>query len=452
MKRTECYRCLGAALARRDFLRAGTLSFLGMTLPDFLRFESVQARAATLAGNSLPKAKAQAVILVWLEGGLSQLESWDVKANGAFKTIPTSAPGIQVAEIFPRIAQHMDKLSVIRSMKTEERNHPQGTIQTLTGHRPIPALKFPSVGSIVAKEAGSRNNMPPFVIVPMPTEGDFFNYQEAYQAGFVGSEYDGMILPDPSRPDFHLPDLSLPKSVSSDVIADRQTLLRIVDRHFRQKEELAEFAKMDAFDEQALKMLLDPQVKKAFDLSQESEKTKDRYGRHRVGQSMLLARRLVEAGCRFVTAAGYKHGQWDTHGDMEQLLRGTLAPLLDQTLSALMEDLTQRGLLESTVVMVSGEFGRTPVINPKGGRDHWPDCWSLLVGGGGIAGGRIVGASDKEGAYVADRPVAVGDLYATIYKAMGIDWTQTYMSPIARPVYIANGFDDVPGNPLKELI
>jgi len=452
MKRTECSHCQGAAHTRRDFLRAGTLSFLGIGLSDFLRFNNLQALAAPPLTISAPQAKAQAVILIWLEGGISHLDSWDVKGNTGFKPISTNASGVQVSEIFPGVAKHMDSLSIIRSMKSDERNHPQGTIQTLTGHRPNPALKFPSIGSIVSKELGSRKNMPPFAVVPMPTEGDFFNYQEAYQAAFIGSEYDGMILPDPSKPGFHLPDLSLPKTVTTEAIADRQTMLNIVDRYFREKEELAEFAKMDAFEEQALKMLLDPHVKQAFDLSQESEKTKDRYGRDRVGQSVLLARRLVESGCRFVTAAGYKHGQWDTHNDNESRLRTILAPMLDRSLSALMEDLKQRGMLESTVVLVTGEFGRTPVINPKAGRDHWPDCWSLLVGGGGIAGGRIVGASDKNGSYVADKPVSIGDLYATIYKAMGIDWSKTYMSPISRPVYIANGFDDTPGIPVKELI
>jgi Protein of unknown function (DUF1501) len=450
MKHTDCEHCLGASRTRRDFLRVGALSFMGVGLSDFLAL-STQVSALTSSAVAAPQAKAQSVILVWLEGGISHLDSWDVKGNSGFRPIVTNATGVQVSEIFPGVAKHMDKLSIIRSMKSDERNHPQGTIQTLTGHRPNPALKFPSFGSIVSKELGSRNNMPPFAVVPMPTEGDFFNYQEAYQAAFIGSEYDGMILPDPSKPDFQLPNLNLPKSVSAEAINDRRTMLSIVDRHFRQKEELAEFAKLDAFQEQALKMLLDPRVKQAFDLSQESEKTKDQYGRHRVGQSVLLARRLVEAGCRFVTAAGYKHGQWDTHDNNEGRLRGTLAPLLDQSLSALMEDLKQRGLLESTVVLVTGEFGRTPVINPKGGRDHWPDCFSLLVGGGGIRGGCIVGASDKDGATVADRPVSIGDLYATIYKALGIDWTKTYMSPIARPVYIANGFEDTAGNPLKEL-
>lgn len=313
-------------------------------------------------------------------------------------------------------------------------------------------MKFPSVGSIVSKELGARQNMPPFVTAPMPTEGDFFNYEEAYKGAFIGSEYDSMILPDPSRPGFAVPDLSLPKTISAEAIEDRRTLLKIVDQHYREKEQSAEFAKLDAFQEQALKMILSPHVKQAFDITQEPEKTRDRYGRTRPGQSVLLARRLVEAGCRFVTAAGYRHGQWDTHGENEKNLRETLAPMLDQSLSALLEDLDQRGLLASTVVLVTGEFGRTPAINPARGRDHWPDCWSLVVGGGGIEGGRIVGASDERGAYVAETPVSIGDLYATIYKAMGIDWTKAYMSPIGRPVYIANGFEDKPGVPLKELV
>ena len=292
----------------------------------------------------------------------------------------------------------MDKLSFIRSMTTNERNHPQGTIETLTGHRPNPAMKFPSFGSIVSKELGSRQDMPPFVVVPTPSEADFFNYEEAFKASFAGAEYDAMILPDPSQPDFRVPDLSFPKSISSHSIDDRRSLLRIVDRHFRRREELAEFAKMDTFQEQALQMLLSPHVQKAFDLSQESEKTRELYGRHRVGQSVLLARRLVEAGCRFVTAAGYTHGQWDTHHSNEKRLRETLAPVLDQSLSALLEDLDQRGLLETTVVIATGEFGRSAAINPGGGRDHWPDCWSLVVGGGGIRGGQVVGASDERGA------------------------------------------------------
>jgi uncharacterized protein (DUF1501 family) len=444
-----CQHCEGARLTRRDFLRAGALTYLGANLSDLLRLEQAQAFAATAATKP---AKAQAVILLWLEGGVSHVDTWDLKNSSSFKPISTNAPGIQISELLPQVAGHMDKLSIIRSMKTFERNHPQGTIETLTGHRPNPALKSPSFGSIVSKEVGARNNMPPFVVVPQPTENDFFNYQPAYQAAFIGSEYDGMILPDPSKPNFVVPDLSLPKSITAEVIDDRRTMRKIVDQFYRKKVEAAEFAKMDAFEEQAVKMLLSPQVREAFDMSRESEKTKDRYGRTRVGQSVLMARRLVEAGCRFVTAAGYTHGQWDTHDNIDKNLRDSLAPLLDRSLSALMEDLKQRGLYESTIVIATGEFGRTPVINPKLGRDHWPEAWSIVLGGGGIAGGRIVGATDERGAAVTEKPVSTGDLYATVYKAMGIDWTKTYMSPIARPVYIANGFDDTPGNPLTELI
>jgi len=450
MKKPECYQCRQVAFTRRDFLRAGTLTFLGISLSDFLRFGSAQASAT--GNSSVPPVKAQSVILLWLEGGVSQVDTWDVKGNGSFKPISTNVPGIQISEIFPKVAQHMDKLSIIRSMKTDERNHPQSAIQVFTGHRPNPTLKAPSFGSIVSKELGPRNSMPPFVVVPRPFEDDPLLFEPCYQATFVGSEYDGMVLPDPNKPNFAVPDLSLPKSISAEMVEDRRTMSKIVDQFFRTKRAMAEFADMDSFQEQALRMLLSPHVQKAFDFSQESDKTKDLYGRNRVGQSVLLARRLVEAGCRFVTASGYTHGQWDTHGSNEKRLRETLSPLLDQSLSALMEDLKQRGLLDSTVVLVTGEFGRTPTINPGGGRDHWPDCWSLLVGGGGIHGGQIVGASDKDGGYVAERPVSTGDLYATIYKAMGIDWTKTYMSPIGRPMYLANGFDDTPGTPLKELI
>lgn len=447
-KKSGCTHCEGARLTRRDFMRAGALTYLGLNLSDLLRLESAQAFAATAAAQP----KAQAVILIWLEGGVSHVDTWDPKRNSGFKPISTNVPGIQISEVLPQVSKHMDKLSIVRSMRTFERNHPQGTIETLTGHRPNPALKTPCFGSIVAKEMGARNNLPPFVVVPRPTENDFFNYQPAYQAAFIGSEYDGMILPDPSKPDFSVPDLSLPKFITAEAIEDRRTMRKIVDQFYRQKVQAAEFAQMDAFEQQAVSMLLSPQVREAFDISKESEKAKDSYGRTRVGQSVLMARRLVEAGCRFVTAAGYTHGQWDTHDNSDKVIRNTLAPMLDQSLSALMEDLKQRGLYESTVVIATGEFGRTPIVNPKAGRDHWPEAWSIVLGGGGIAGGRIVGATDEQGGQVTEKPVSLGDLYATVYKAMGIDWTKTYMSPIARPVYIANGFDDTPGNPLTELI
>ena len=216
--------------------------------------------------------------------------------------------------------------------------------------------------------------------------------------------------------------------------------------------EAAERAKMDGFTEQALKMIMTPEVRDAFDLSQESEKTKDAYGRTSFGQSLLLARRLVEAGSRFITAAGHELNGWDTHANNDERHAKKLTPGLDASLPVLLEDLQQRGLLESTIVIVMGEFGRTAHFNTKGGRDHWPQCWSLALGGGGIRGGQIVGASDDTGGYVAEREVTMGDVFATIYKAFGIDWHKEYMSPIGRPIKIANSIGDGTGRPVEELI
>jgi hypothetical protein len=433
-----------SGMSRRGFLRAGSLYPLGIGLAPFL---------TGAAGREAPtRGKAQACILLWLEGGPSQMDTWDPKGNSSLKPIATRVPGLQISELFPRVARHMDKLSVIRSMHTQENNHPQGTYNTLTGHRPNAAMKFPSLGSIICKETGPRNELPQYALVPQPQEVDFFSYADAYNGGFLGTNYNPMVVPDPSQPDFRIPDLKLPKSVTARTIEDRRSFLKVVDRLYREKEDLAEFGTMDALSRQALRMLLSPRVEKAFDLSLEPDRVRDAYGRHRVGQSVLLARRLIESGCRFVSASGYRHGQWDTHGKNEETLRKTLAPLLDQTLSVLLEDLQARGLLQSTVVLVMGEFGRTPTINPQAGRDHWPDCWSLLIGGGGIQGGHVIGASDSKGAYVAKRMVSMGDLFATIYKAFGIDWTKTYMTPIGRPIYIANALGDKQGEPIGELI
>jgi len=209
---------------------------------------------------------------------------------------------------------------------------------------------------------------------------------------------------------------------------------------------------MDAFTAQAWKMILTPAVRDAFDLSKESDKMKERYGKDTIGQSCLLARRLVEAGSRFVTAAGYHGTSWDTHSDNDKGHRDRLAPPLDRTLTALVDDLDERGLLESTLVIAMGEFGRTPTINPNLGRDHWPNCWSLALAGGGIKAGQVVGVSDERGHNVAERVVTMGDLYATIYQALGIDWKKEYMSPIGRPVKIANSLEDKTGSPVKELL
>jgi uncharacterized protein (DUF1501 family) len=228
--------------------------------------------------------------------------------------------------------------------------------------------------------------------------------------------------------------------------------LKVVDRHYRALNDTADHANVDAFTAQAWKMILTPAVRDAFDLSKESAKIKERYGKDAIGQSALLARRLVEAGSRFVTAAGYHSNSWDTHSDNDKGHRDRLAPPLDRTLTALIDDLDDRGLLDTTLVIAMGEFGRTPAINPNLGRDHWPNCWSLALSGGGIKTGQVVGSSDEKGYNVADRVVSMGDLYATIYKALGIDWRKEYMSPIGRPVKIANSLEDRTGEPVHELL
>jgi uncharacterized protein (DUF1501 family) len=439
MRRDRCPTCDG--VNRRDFfLRVGSLGYIGFGLPQFL---ALRASAAALA-----ESKAQSCILLWLNGGASHVDTWDPKPSSSFRAISTNVAGIQVSELLPLTARHMDKLAIIRSMHSEELDHPEATHYAITGHRPNPAMQFPSVGAILSKEMGARNNLPPHVLAPSTTK----QYEDYWKASFLGSEFDPLVAPDPSLKNFELPDLSLPKSITTERIADRRSFMKIVDAAFRQKEELAEFASMDTFTEQALRMILSPAVKGAFDLSQESEKTKDAYGRNRFGQSVLLGRRLVESGCRFVTAAGYKQGEWDTHANNDAGHRDKLVPPLDQALAALMEDLKQRGMLESTIVLVMGEFGRTPHVNPLNGRDHWPFCWSLAIGGGGIKGGQIIGASDERGAYVKDHQVTVGDLYATMYKAFGIDWTKTYDTPIGRPIKIANSIEDKTGVPVGQLV
>ena len=445
--------CTGDHFGRRDFLRVGALNFLGMNLCQFLAARDAQAASGTTA----PKAKAQACILLWLDGGASHIDMWDPKSDSSFKPIGTNVPGIQISELFPKLARQMDKISIIRSLHTEENNHGFGHHYVMTGHKPNPAMKFPSLGSIVVRELGERREVPPYVM--MPTLG--LSYDEHFKGHILGGGCEPMILPGGAATDkaevreevknLQVPDLALPNGVSIERLDDRRAFLGLVDRAYRQRVELAAFGEMDQYRAQAYNMILAPAVRKAFDLSQETEKTKEAYGHDGFGQSVLLARRLVESGSRFVTACGYKTAAWDTHNLHDGKLRESLAPPLDRALSTLLADLKDRGLLETTIVVCMGEFGRTPHHNANLGRDHWPDCWSILIGGGGIAGGAVIGASDDAGATVADRMVSIGDVYATIYKAMGIDWTKEYMHPIGRPLKIANGIADITGQPIHEL-
>ncbi len=427
---------------RREFLRVGALSYLGLGLSDYFQLSSL------MASPNAKKAKAQSCILIWMHGGQSHLDTWDVKGNSGFKPISTNVPGIQISELLPRVSRHMDKLAIIRSMKNESNAHSEGTYYAMTGHMPTTTTRFPSVGTVVAKELGTRTSVPAYV-----TTGR--GRLNSRSAGFVEPHYEPFIIPEPGAKDFKVTDLVLPDAVSVDALHARHAFLKLVDERYRQMENHANFAKVDSFNERALNLITSPAVRNAFDLSQESEKIKEAYGPGRFGQGTLLARRLVEAGCRFVTIDGWnkeaKH-DWDTHYRNDYYVKEQLVPPLDRALSTLLVDLKERGLFESTIVLVMGEFGRTPNINPGRGRDHWGHCWSLVLGGGGIKGGQVVGASDERGAYVAERLVTIGDLFATVYKALGIDWTKTYTGPGRRPIYIANSIGDKQGEPVHELV
>ena len=431
------------ALKRRSFLRVGSLGLLGVSLEQYLAARQIMAAT----GQDVDaKARARACVMIWLHGGPSQMDTWDPKPDSAFKPIATSVPGIRISELFPIVARHMDKLAIVRSMQTEETNHERANYYGLTGHRPTPAMEFPGIGAIVTRETGRRNSVPPHVVIPGGNR-----HQDHLRGAFLGSAFDPMVLSDPNADGFSVADLSLPSTLTRQHLDDRRSFLRIVDAQYRRKVRMAEHASMDSLTRRAMSMLLASEVKDAFDIGQESEKTRDSYRRTSFGQSLLLSRRLVESGARFITVAGHDLADWDTHADNDKRQKKQ-AGGLDQPLATFLEDLSQRGLLDSTLVVVMGEFGRTPHRNTKLGRDHWPHCWSLLLAGGSVQGSRVVGASDERGAYVAERRVTIGDLFATIYKAFGIDWHTEYMSPVGRPVKIANSIDDETGQPISELI
>ncbi len=391
MQSTGCLKLTREEASRRDFLRVGSLGVLGINLTQHLR-----AAAAGASGG-----KAQSVILLWLEGGPSHVDTWDPKSNSAFKPISTNVPGIQISELLPQVSRRMDKLSIVRSMHTKGNDHPQGTHYAITGHDPNPAMHFPSIGSIIARETGARNGIPPNVLTPRWERSR--QYEEYFRAGFLGADYDPMCVPDPSKSDFRVADLTLPKSVSEQAVHSRQAFLRIVDQRYRTLYNNAEHANMDGFTAQAWKMVLKPEVRQ-------------------------------------------------THSKNDEGHRDRLCPPIDRTLATLIDDLDERGLLVSTVVLAMGEFGRTPFVNPDRGRDHYPSCWSLVIAGGGIKGGQVVGASDETGSNVISRATSMGDIFATIYKAFGIDWTKEYDTPIGRPIKIANSFDESTAEPIRELL
>jgi hypothetical protein len=419
-------RCDG--IARRDFLHLGLLTTFGLSVTDLFRLS---------AASSAPSAKS--CILIWLDGGPSHLDTFDPKPDAPsevrsqFKAIPTSVAGVQLCEHLPQTATIMHEVALIRSMTHELGNHDTGTRLLLTGHRPTPALEYPSLGSLVAHQSDFSRAIPPYVAIPGDAVGGNTN---AARAGYLPSAYAAFnVGKDPGN----VRDLNPPEGVSFDRSEHRRKMLAKMDDFSRHVEEGSETAGRDAFYEQAYRLLGSSKAKSAFLLNHEPPATRARYGHGQVGTGCLLARRLVEAGSRFVTVVD--HG-WDTH---QQIFRelpdsrfpgsGRL-PGLDRAYSALITDLRDRGLLESTLVVMMGEFGRTPKLNSTGGRDHWPRAGFVCLAGGGVRGGQVIGATDSHGEVPVDRPVGPADLAFTLLTLLGVDPARELTTPSGRPMKI----------------
>jgi uncharacterized protein (DUF1501 family) len=432
------------ALDRRTLLKFGAVGLTGLTLPNVLRAEKAATRKAT----------ARSVILLFQFGGPSHIDTFDPKPDapagirGEFKTIPTKTPGRLVTEHLPRLAERSDRWAVVRSVNHRKSAHNSGAYYSLTGREPLidivtanaAATDFPHPGSIVDYCTRGGSKVPASVALPtMIADGPFRTPGEF--AGFLGKNYDPLwVLKDPNAPDFKVSELTLPDGVSVQRVADRKAIQTQLAGLSDLAERSAAVKGMQDYQARAVDLLTSAETQKAFAIQEESPATRDRYGRHTYGQSVLLARRLVEAGVRFVTVY-YSPGigGWDTHKGNFATLKDTRLPHTDQTLSALLDDLHDRGLLGETLVYWTGDFGRTPKVNADAGRDHWPQCQSVVMAGGGVQGGRAFGASDPTGAFPKDDPVRPDDVTATIFHALGLDPTTEIRDQLNRPMPISAG-------------
>jgi uncharacterized protein (DUF1501 family) len=439
--------------SRRDFLHAGSLTALGLTLPMFL----AQKAAGAAADRDVN------CIMLFLVGGPSQIDTFDPKpkapaeVRGPFRPIDTKVPGIQISEIFPKVARHTDKFSLIRSVyHTATAVHDTGHQMMQTGRLFSGGIEHPHIGCVLGYLKGQRGEVPAHVLLPRPIGRTGGNLPHGHTAGYLGKQYDPFILnADPSDPKFKVPDLLPPDYISAVRAERRQKLRDAVDGSLAAFENSAQAKQLDDNFNLAYRLMSSPQAREAFALDREPATTRDRYGRTRFGQSCLLARRLIERGVRFVTVNMFEtvfdEITWDIHGskpftDITEMAR-LVAPSFDQAFSALLEDLQDRGMLQTTMVTALGEFGRTPKINPAGGRDHHPGVWTILMGGGPIKGGRIVGESDELGYVPKSRPVTPAEVAATLFQGLGLDPHKELPGPQNRPLPLA----DFNVQPIKEL-
>jgi len=429
-------KCQGNRLSRRSLLTVGAIGGLGLTLPRILELE---ARGDQKQYGFL-EAKAQSVIHIYLPGGMAHQESFDPKPyapleyRGELNPIKTNT-GEQFCETLPKLAGVADKITVIRSLTHGEAAHERGTHNMFTGYRPSPALNFPSMGSVVSHEYGPRQNLPPYVCIP--------NVPNEYASnGYLSSSFAPFSLgADPANQGFKVQDLSLPGGVDDTRFTRRRTALDAVNDHFAKKDKSDTVAAMNTFYERAYSLVSSQQAREAFNIEAEPAALRDEYGRNTAGQRLLMARRLVGAGVRFVTLT---YGGWDMHSNITQGFKNTM-PSLDQALAALIKDLDKTGLLSTTVVMVSSEFGRTPKINQTAGRDHWPKVFSVMLAGGGFKGGLIYGTSNATASEPDTDAVGPEDLATTVYHQLGIVADKELMAPGGRPIEICDGGKVVKG-------
>jgi hypothetical protein len=432
-------------LKRRDFLHAGALAALGLGVSDWLTLKVLGA---------VPEEKDINCIMLFLVGGPSQLDTFDMKPNapaeirGPYRPIKTNADGIQICEVFPRTAKNADKFSLVRSVyHTAAAVHDTGHQMMQTGRLFQGGIEYPHIGSVLSKLRGPKEDVPAHVLLPRPIGNTGGNMPHGQNAGFLGKLYDPFVLnADPSEPNFAVPDLLPPDYISAVRVDRRRSLREMVDSTVKSMDASQDARLLNTTFHQAYTLMSSAKAREAFSIKDEPEPMRERYGLNRFGQSCLLARRLVERGVRFVTVnmfeTVFNEITWDIHGSKPfspiSCYRDLVGPMFDHAYASLLEDLHERRLLEKTIVVALGEFGRTPKINPAGGRDHWPQAWTILIGGAGIKGGRVVGSTDEIGAYPVERPTSPAEVAATIYKGLGIDLDKDLPGPQGRPIRLVD--------------
>ncbi len=438
---------------RRDFLHAGALGLTGFGLADLFGLE---ARGAV-------RDKDVNVIQLFLVGGPSQLDTWDMKPEapaeirGPYKPIKTNVAGVEISEIFPRMARHADKYAILRTLNhAAAAVHDSGHQMMQTGRLFSGGVQDPHFGSVLGRLKGPRGDLPPYVLLPKPIGNTGGNMPHGQDAGYLGKQHDPFVLDaDPSKPDFRASAAPSPDALIARRVGAGRNWRDLIDESVARLEQTRDARLLDQSVHQAYARISSRKAREAFDLTREADRTRERYGRNRFGQSCLLAKRLIDAGVRYVTVNMFEtvfdEITWDIHGSSPfspiECYSNLVGPMFDNAFSSLIQDLSQSGQLDNTLIMATGEFGRTPKVNPAGGRDHWPQCWSMIMAGGGVQGGRVVGESDQTGSAPKTRPISPAEVAATVYHAIGVDLDTELPGPDGQPVRVVD-----PGvEPVMEL-